>query len=446
MTIVLVGLNHRTTPIELREKLSLTGSALQNALEKLKTYQSTQQDGITVYLIDEGVILSTCNRLEIYAVVNIEHKESGWELIENFLANLQNLPLEEVKPHLYYYAGLEAVQHLMRVACGLDSMILGESQILGQVTQSFIDVQHNGLVGSILSQVMSQAIHAGKRARTETEISHYTTSVSHAGALLVLDKVGVSSPNILIVGAGEMAILAAKSLHKHSDINLAFINRTFSHAEALASELDGKSLSWYQLAEALEWADAVITATGAPHLVIYAEDVEQILASRQERPLLFVDIAVPRDVEITVEKLSGVQRYDIDDLQSIVDTNTNQRQVAIPHVEMIVEQEMDSFSEWYHSRQVVPVITDLRRWATQIAQQEVEQAVNKINNVDEHTEKIINRLAHRLVNKLLHEPTIQLRGQAANGNGIGYAHVVSELFGLQGMENNTENIEESIEI
>jgi len=425
VTILLVGLNHRTAPVELREKLSLSGCALPMALEEL---WGRRQGAESSPGVQEGVILSTCNRLEIYA--SVAQRDAGWKHIEDFLSGLQNIPVEDLKPHLYYYEGEEAIRHLMRVAAGLDSMILGEPQILGQVTQAFEDAKSAGMTGATLSRMFSQAIHAGKRARTETDISRFTTSVSSAGAQMVLENTTIADPNILVVGAGEMAVLAAKALQKQGITNLAFINRTYSRAADLAAELSGTSMGWHQLHEALTWADAVITATGAPHTVMHASEVMATLEIRVGRPLLFVDIAVPRDVEVAVGNLPNVQRFDIDDLQSIVDTNTAQREAAIPQVEKIIEQEIKMFLEWHHSREVTPVIRDLRRWATEVAEIEVEQALSKLPNTDGQVEAIVNRLAHRIVNKLLHEPTVRLRGQAVEGNGHGYAHAVSELFGL----------------
>ena len=430
MTIIAVGLNHRTAPVELREKLALIGCALPMALEELGGYRDSLdvEDRTAPYPVQEAVILSTCNRLEVYAVVR--DPDTGWQALETFIGGLQNIPASNLEPHLYHYKDEDAVRHLMRVACGLDSMILGESQILGQVSQAFREAQSAGLTGPVLSHLFSQAIHAGKRARTDTTIGSYATSVSHAGVRLVLEKVShIQSPNILIVGAGEMAVLAAKSLQR-PNINLAYINRTYSRAESLASELGGKSMSWPQLGEALTWADAVITATGAPHTVIYANDVARELPKRGQRSLLFVDIAIPRDVEIIVGELEGVQCFDIDDLQSIVDANTSQREAAIPDVERIIDHQLRVFLKWYHSRSVTPVIQNLRQWANEVAQMEVDQALNKLQDADEHTAQIINRLAHRIVNKLLHEPTVRLRGQASEGNGHAYAHALKELFGL----------------
>ncbi len=418
MSIILVGLNHRTAPLQLREKLVLRDYSLQRALESLRSKHQT------VY---EAVILSTCNRLEIYAVV-----DAGWASIDGFIAGLQNISLEQVLPHLYHHEGMEAARHLMRVACGLDSMILGETQILGQVTRAFSAAQSRGLTGPVLSNLMSQAVHAGKRARTHTDISRFTTSVSHAGALMVVDK--LTMPNILVIGAGEMAMLAAKALQKHEVKHLTFINRTYSRAEALANDIGGTALSWLQLGEALVWADGVIAATGASHPIICRSDVEQQLFKREGRPLLFVDLAVPRDIEVAVGQIENVQRYDIDDLKSIVDGNIAYRQAAVPQVEAIIEQEIHTFTQWYHSREVIPVVKDLRQWAAEVAQTEVDQALNKLGETDERTAQIIQRLAHRLVNKILHEPTVRLRGQAAEGKGYGYAQAISELFGLNRLE------------
>ncbi len=334
MSIAVIGLNHQTAPVEIREKLMLSGGALQIALEDLRGCAASAPDGggQAGSTIDEAVILSTCNRLEIY--ISAHPLEDGIARLEQYLAALQDIPLPELKTYLYSHAGDDATRHLMRVACGLDSMILGETQVLGQVTQAFEDARSAGMTGPILSHLFAQAIHTGKRARTETAISRYTASVSHAGALLLIDRFEQrSTSRVLVIGAGEMATLAAQAL-KHFDIsNLTFVNRTYARAEALAQEFEGRAQNWYQLDEALVWADAVICATGAPHVILYRGDVEALLPQRDGRPLAIMDIAVPRDVEATVRELAGVQYYDIDDLQSVVDANVELRKAAIPQVE-----------------------------------------------------------------------------------------------------------------
>lgn len=433
MSIILVGLNHRTAPLELREKLALSASALQSAFAAWRN-----QTGIEVNhqqpsaIINEVVVLSTCNRLEVYA--SADDANDGSLFIKKFLANLQDVPIAELRAHLYNYSGDAAIQHLMRVACGLDSIILGETQILGQVTQAHEDARMAGMTGAILSRLFGQVIFTGKRARTETAISRYTTSVSHAAALLMMEKLNHrSAAHVLLIGAGEMIALAAQALKRFDIHDMMFINRTYERAELIANEIGGSARNWFQLQEALIWADAVICATGAPHTVIDRHIVEAVLQQREERPLVFIDIAVPRDVETAVGELSGVQVYDIDDLQSVVDANLELRKAAIPQVETIIQQEMTRFAEWYHSRHVTPIIKTLREWAQNIADDELAQTLNRLSDADERTHEVVSRMAHRLVNRLLHEPTTRLRTQASEGNGYGYAHAVRELFALDGL-------------
>ena len=430
MAIVLVGLNHRSAPVELRERLALSGCALRMALADLRDLKASHVDKASDEpTLTEVVVLSTCNRLEVYAVAH--NAENAIAAIEQFLGRVQDISFDVLSPHLYHRTAEEAVNHLIRVACGLDLMILGEPQILGQVTQALGDAHGAGASGPLLSRLFAQAIHAGKLARTETAINRYTTSVSHVGAQKVMEELAATNNRrILVVGAGEMAVLVAEALHRSGMNETAFINRTFNRAEALAGEAQGRAFAWHELEAALEWADAVISATGAPHTVIYRNDLEGVAARRGERTLVIVDIAVPRDVEDTVRELPGVRYYDIDDLQSVVDTNLDLRRAAIPQVEAIVRQEALNFTEWYHSRQVAPVIKDLREWAEGIAADELAQTLSRLPEIDAHTRQIVGRLVHRLVNRLLHEPITRLRVQAAEGNGHGYAHAMRELFAL----------------
>jgi glutamyl-tRNA reductase len=419
VSLLLVGLNHRTAPVELREQLSLAGCALRMALEEL-----IQVEGIA-----EAVILSTCNRLELYAAAD---GAGVWARIETFLARFQNVPPETLRPHLYFLEGEAAVEHLMRVAAGLDSMVLGEPQILGQVATAYSEAQEARASGTLLSHLFNQAIHAGKRARAETDISRYTTSVSHMAVSLIREHIGnLNTCRLLVIGVGEMAESAAQTLIHEGARDVTFINRTYSRAEALAAQYGGRALSWYSLNDALAWADVVISATGAPHTVIYAADIERVLPQREGRPLLLVDIAVPRDVEVGVETLPGITRRDIDALQSAVDSNLAQRQAAVPQVERIIAQERAAFTDWLYSRQVVHVIANLQQWARALADAEVAQAINRLPQADAHTEQVMQKMAHRLVNKLLHQPTIRLKGHAAEGNGWGYAHAVRDLFALE---------------
>lgn len=434
MPVILVGLNHRTAPIELREQLSLAGCKLDAALDELSGRLPVGGSGVSGAL-HEGVILSTCNRLEIYATAN--DAAAGWAAIEAFLTGLHGVSPGALAPHLYRKAGEEAVLHLMHVAAGLDSMVLGEPQILGQVTSALEAARRAGASGPALSTLFAHAAHAGKRARTETDISRYTMSVSHAAALLLERKIGsLAEANVLLVGAGEMAEVAARALEGRGAAHVRCINRTYSSAEALARRLGGRAMNWYYLPEALAWADGVLAATGAPHTVIDAGDVGSALPVRDGRPLTLVDIAVPRDVEEAVGNMPGVSLYDIDDLQSAVDDNLAQRQAAIPDVDAICAEEVACYMDWLRSRGAVPTITDLRQKANEVAEAEVERALNRLDGLSEREQDVIGMMAHRIVNKLLHEPTVRLREHAANGNGLDYAHTVRDLFALEETHHN----------
>ena len=434
MYIITVGLNHRTAPITLREQLTLTDCSLTMALEELGNLQGNQPPlnghSSPRDRIKEWVILSTCNRLEIYAT-GVGSAAAGQQQIANYLADIQGAGMNALQPHLYFYEESDAVKHLLKVAAGLDSMILGEPQILGQVTSALMEAQSAGTTGPVLSELFKTASHAGKRARSETGIGRHSTSTSHAAVQLVKDKFGSLAPfHLLVLGAGEMARIAAQALHDRGIGRLSFINRTQQRANKLARKFHGEAFSWYALPDALEIVDGVITATDAPHIVIQESIVKQALPGRRGRLLLFVDIAVPRDVDEAVGNLPGVQRYDIDDLQSAVDANMAQRKAAVPEVEIIIDEESSRLDEWLKARSVLPVLIALRGKANGIAERELERGLHQLDKLDEIDQEKVSRLVHRVVNKVLHEPTIRLKKSASEGNGIEYAHMLRDLFAL----------------
>jgi len=405
LSIILVGLSHHTAPVELREQMTLA--------KTLKPSFLDLQSG----LLRECAILSTCNRLEVYALA--EDREQGWQAIEGYLARLYGHPLEHLQPHLYRMSGAETIDHLLRVACGLESMILGETQILGQVVDALTEAKSAGTVGSVLGNLFTRAIHAGKRARTETGISRYTTSISHAAAKLAQTELSDSSSrrdlascHVLIIGAGEMAALAARALQMRVAPQITFINRTYERAEALAKSIGSSAANWTQMGALLAQVDVIISATGAPHTVLHAHDVEAVLAVRQSRPLLVIDIAVPRDVDPGVGALPGVRCFNIDDLQAALDENQAERQAAVPQVEAIIEQEQHIFLDWLHSREVAPVISDLYRHALAVVEAEIERTLNKLDDLTPQQQKIVSQLGYRIANKLLHEPTVRLKAAA----------------------------------
>ena len=439
--LLLVGMNHTTAPVELREQFSLVGCGVHMLLDEL---QITMDDEAGTSWLHEIVSLSTCNRLEIYAAVDsATSPHAGHALIEQTLARLQNVPLAELQPHLYRRTERDAVQHLMTVAAGLDSMILGEPQILGQVNRAFYEARNAGATGPLLSQLFAAATHAGKRVRTETEISRHTTSVSHAAAQLARQQVGdLATSRALVVGAGEMAKLAVQALQREGATDVRLINRTYAAAERLAAEFNetsetifARAVGWQTLGQALIESDVVLAATGAPHTVIHAHEIAPVLANRaaqQRAPLHLIDIAVPRDIEAAVDDLAGVVRYDIDDLQAAVDANLAQRQSAVPAARVIVDEETDAFLRWLQSREVVPTIVDLRQAVQEIVGGEVDHALHKLEGLTPRQQQVIERMAHRITNKLLHAPTVRLKQHTSHADAPLYTHALRDLFALDG--------------
>lgn len=465
MSIILVGLNHNSAPVSLREQLALSGCALDMALEEFRHtfmgYEPARPDGLR---LTEGVFLSTCNRLEMYIACSSDETEDihqSWQFMTQFLASLQGTNIELLTEHLYFKANEDAIQHLMSVASGLDSMILGEPQIMGQVVYAYKEAHAAHTTGPILSHLFGQAIYTGKRARTETDISRHTTSVSHAAARLAAQELGdLSTQKVLIIGAGEMAQLAAQAMTMHGVQDLTIVNRTYSSATELAEKVGGAPVPWHQIDEALIETDLVVTATGAPHIVIEKGDVEKILPQRNGRQLIFIDIAVPRDVEEAVAQLHNVACHDVDALQSTIDENMAQRQAELPKVHAIIAEEVSSVLDWLSQREVVPVIVDMRTKAKEIAAAEVAHAKRLLRKLEPNgttphnadadniqaAEAIVERLAHRLVNKLMHDPVVQLKERAADGDASEYAYMLRDLFRLMNNDEEDAMVGQTVQI
>ena len=423
MSIVLVGLSQHTAPVALREHLAAAlvpagcGSDMAAALPWGHAFR-------------ESALLSTCNRLEVYGVPNGADGNSRG-LIVGRLAELGDLAQNELEPHIYHKEDEGAVGHLLRVACGLDSQVIGETQILGQISQAFASAKVAGTAGPLLTYLFSRAAHAGKRARSETEISRGTTSISHAAVSLLERELGdLSTRTILVVGAGETAELAIQALRKHGAQNVCCINRTFASAQTLALRSGYRARPWAELTAALANADAAVTATGSPHPVIYAEDMPPILDQRVGAPLVLVDIAVPRDVELCVRSLPGVVLHDIDQLEATLDQNLNRRLAAVPTVEEIIECETHLAMDWLHSREATTLVKKLREHASSVAEAEITKALRKFEGVDKNAEEVITRMANRIVGKLLHQPTKQLKSRASRDDFELYCDAVADLFGI----------------
>lgn len=426
MHFVLVGLNHETAPVELREKLAFHPSTLGDALLQLAREQSRLDSQV-----EETVILSTCNRVEIYATA--KNYDDGIRHIKNFIARFHKTPLENIEKHLYSYVDSEVVQHLFLVASGLKSMIIGETQIQGQIKEAFESAQRFKTTGPLLSALFRNAITVGKRVRTETALSEHSASVSHAAVALVRKSFSeLSGLNILVIGVGKMSLLAVKALLKIGAKNVTVINRTEEHVKDVAARLNIIFYGFDKLRECLKAADVVISSTGAPHIVLSKLMVQEAMAARNNRPLVVIDMAVPRDVEPEVSELNGVKLYNIDQLKSELSDGEGKRCAEITKAKNIISHEISNFAAWRQSLEVKPVITDLRNFADEIQAQEVERALRRLQaELPDHDVQVVHELARRIVNKMLHQPIVHLRAEAASGNGHAYTAAVRNLFGLE---------------
>jgi glutamyl-tRNA reductase len=353
-----------------------------------------------------------------------------FEPLIDLVSETTGVPRAEFIGSLYSYAGEAAARHLCRVAAGLDSMVLGEPQILGQVTEAYSLALGHGAAGPTLSVLMRAAIHAGKRARTETGISRNPATISSIAVKLAEEAVDLSRANVLIVGSGEMAELAVSTLRSRGVQSVTVVSRTHDHAVELAARMGGNTATFERLEEALSETDIVITSTAAPHTIIQYDMVAWAMTLRPERPLVFVDIAVPRDVDPAVAGIPNVRVHDIDDLQGHLNTNVAVRQSEVPQVEAIVAEEAGGFMDWLSGLQVTPVIADLRAHAEGIRRSELEKTLRQLAHLDENDRKKIEALTQALLNKILHEPTVRLKAEASNGRAEEYAAAVSHLFGL----------------
>lgn len=430
MMLLVVGLSHRTAPVSLRERAVLDEEALNCSLETLVE---------KVEGVEEAVLLSTCNRFEIYIATgseisgvqrsDVQSSDVQRRRILAFLSDQLAIPETELESHLYCYQGDACLRHLMRVAAGLDSLVLGEEQILGQTRTALAAATGAGSAGPWLTRLFQQAIHAGKRARTETEISRHATSVSHAAVQLADRHISdMGSARLLIVGAGDMAQIAMRVLDRRQVGALGCINRTLERAEEMVANYGGRAFGWGQLAEALIWADVVIVATGAPHPVIHREDVAPILPLRDKSTLLLIDISLPRNVELSVDELPEVIRYDIDQLQATLDANLAQRQAAIPAVETILDEEIKRLQSWMQGRALAPAIVTMRKQVETIARSELDAALGMLAHLDENDRAVLEKMMRRVVNKVLHRPTVQLKSLSASYPELSTAEIAQRLF------------------
>ncbi|MCI0397151.1 MAG: glutamyl-tRNA reductase [Chloroflexi bacterium] len=427
--IVCLGLNHRTAPVELRERVQCSLAGL-NESGQSPAVQTAARNRFPE--LRELALLSTCNRLELYALLETAGARQPHDLLLDLLAGIHGLGFQAINNHLYNHTGRPAITHLCRVAAGLDSLVLGESQILGQVNDAFQAAAAAGTAGPALAALFRAAVRAGKRARTETAIGHNPASVSSVAVALVQEAAGeLQQRRVLIVGAGEMGQLALKALHSRGIHDVTIVNRTVARAAAVAAQWGYRACSLEELPQALGTADVVISATGARYPIIREPLVRQALDQRNGAGLIFVDLAVPRDVETAVRHLPGVRLFDMDDLKSTLDESLAARQREVPKVEMIIAEEVEALAAEWQRLAVHPLIGDLRQKAERIRQRELQRTLRRLGDVDPATVAQIERLSLSLVNKLLHEPTIRLKEKAHDGQAAEYAALIRDLFGLE---------------
>ncbi len=417
--IVVVGLSHKTSTLELREALAFHKDRLAEALRRLR------QDAAA----SEAMILSTCNRVELYA----KSEEGGAESLARFLASYHGRRVEDLEPAVYRLGGAQAVRHAFRVAASLDSMVLGEPQILGQVKDAYQAAQEAGTLGAALNALRNRSLAAAKRARTETGIGHNAVSVSYVAVELARKIFGqLRDKNVLLVGTGKMSTLAARHLVQNGARAAVVGVRTMDRAHELAAALGGRAVPLASLREELAAADIVISGTGAPGVVITREDVEAARArgGRGRRPLFLIDIAVPRDIEATVAQVQGVFLYDLDDLKSVADANLRERRKEAAAAEAIVEREVREFLDWQRSLDVVPLLVDLRKRAEEIRRAEIDKARSRLGTLSPEQEAALEAASSAIVNKLLHSPTVQIKEMARNGHSPEQVSLIRKLLGL----------------
>ncbi|MBD3107804.1 glutamyl-tRNA reductase [Bacillus sp. AGMB 02131] len=395
MFILAVGLNYKTAPVEIRERLAFNESELKDAMKALQNKKS----------ILENIIISTCNRTEIYAVVDQIH--TGRYYIKEFLSQWFNMPTEDFAPYLFIYEGDRAVDHLFQVTCGLNSMILGETQILGQVRSSYAQAQKDEVIGTVFNQLFKQAVTLAKRAHAETEINTNAVSVSYAAVELAKKIFGnLNDKNVLVIGAGKMGELAIQNLYSAGAKKVSVINRTHEKAVVLARKFDGMAKDLKELQCALLDADIVISSTGAKEYVITKDLMEYVEQLRKGRPIFMVDIAVPRDLDPAINEMDSVFLYDIDDLEGIVEANLQERKIAAEAILMMIEDEIENFNQWMNMLGVVPVISALREKALAIQAETMESLERKLPNLSDRERKIISKHTKSIINQMLKDPIL----------------------------------------
>jgi glutamyl-tRNA reductase len=420
MHILVVGFNYKTAPVEMREKFAFQEAELPNALTQLRNMKS----------ILECTIVSTCNRTEVYVVADQLH--TGRHFTKTFLADWFGLEKNEFIAYLDIREDHHAIEHLFRVSCGLDSMILGETQILGQVKDSFLLAQEHGATGTIFNQLFKQAVTLAKKAHTGTDIGSHAVSVSYAAVELGKSIFNdFSGKHVVILGAGKMSELTAKHLHANGADQITVINRTEAKAAELAKRFLGQARPMEELERTLAEADVLISSTGSRDFVVTKQMLAGTMKKRKGRPLFMVDIAVPRDLDPALDDFDDVYLYDIDDLQNIVEANLAERKREAEKIEIMVEAEIDEFKNWLNTLGVVPIITALRTKALAVQAETMESLERKLPNLTEREKKVLNKHTKSIVNQLLRDPVTKVKELAGEPDRDATLELFTKIFALE---------------
>lgn len=417
--IILFGLNHKTAPLELREKFAFSHEETIYALKKLH--------GLST--IRELLIYSTCNRVEM--MITSHDKKQALSATRQFISEFKDIPVKNYSDYIYIHTGAEAVRHLFRVASSLDSMVVGEPQILGQVKEAYSTAIKNKASGVILNRLLHRAFFVAKKVRSETGICDSAVSISYSAIELGQKIFGsLEGKRVLLIGAGEMAELAVEHLIRHKAGNIFVANRTLERGVALAKRFNGQAVRLEEITEALKTVDIIISSTGAPGYIITRDSVKKSMRARKNRPLFFIDIAVPRDIDPGINRINNSYVYDIDDLKGVIDHNINERQKEAVKGERIVDEAVIAFQGWLKSLDAVPTVVDLRNKFTSIAKKEVAKTFQTCKHLNKNDRQAITRMVDALIKKILHDPTLHLKQNGCHGDKTTNIDIARKLFNL----------------
>jgi len=423
MPLVALGLSHRTAPVDVRERHAFPPARMAEALIALRDYQAVR----------EAAMLSTCGRLEIYA--ELSDYEAGVDQLKAFLQNFRHGEVTDLESYLYTLLGRDAIEHLFRVSTGLDSMLIGEAEILGQVKDAYIQAQSARSIGKTLHRLFREALNAGKAARSQTHIGNDSISIATAAIDMARSRLGtLYQKSVAVVGAGKMGRTTARRLRAEGIGELSIVNRTPARARDLISETGGgNALDLPELTGAIARADVVVTSTGAPRFILTPENVEAAMRARPSRPLFVIDIAVPRDADPQIALLPNVSLVDIDGLKDVVDSTLESRRQAIPEVEEIIAEYVARFSDWYRSRRAIPVIASLTQKAEKIRRGEIERLFARCPDLSERERMLITGSSLSIISKFLHTVVTKIRDKAASDRdaALTHAQMLHELFDLE---------------